>query len=161
MRIPSRERWGQWLQHHHPEHYGPQAADWVFATPDDGCEVHWPEGLLGPAPTAEQIMAWEPPAPALAAVVRAQLDPDEAVRKELLRQLRSSAMAALIANGWTQEQAQEAGMQFVRDYGVDLWVYEFGADKGFFQAVAVDQRSWLSLPLPGHEGQTIRDLFVV
>lgn len=50
-------------------------------------------------------------------------------------------------------------VQYLSGLASDAWVYEFGAERGFFQAVSVDQRSWLALPWPGHVGKTIRDIF--
>lgn len=123
------------------------------------CEVEWLD-TLGEPPTAEQIDGWEPPPPPLEEIVRAQLDPDEEQRKVLLRNMRSKAMAALIANGMSTEQAQAAGQEFCMDYAVEIYAFEFGASKAFFELVGADEREWLSLPWPKHDGATIRDVFI-
>jgi hypothetical protein len=102
----------------------------------------------------------EPPPPPLKEIVRAQLDPDEEQRKALLRDMRSEAMAALIANGISTEHAQAAGQGFCMDYAVEIYAFEFGASKAFFELVSADERKWLSLPWPGHDGATIRDVFI-
>lgn len=119
----------------------------------------------GDPPSPEQVAAWEAPPlsplpPPLKAVVRAQLDPDEESRKALLRDMRSEAMAALIAGGMSKEQAQAAGQEFCMDYSSEIYAFEFGASKAFFELVSADEREWLSLPWPGHGGATIRDVFI-
>lgn len=118
----------------------------------------WPGCVL--VADGVEYLAPEMPIPPLKQLVQAQLDPDEESRKALLRDLRSEAMAALLANGWTQEQAQAAGQEFCRDYAVEIYAFEFGASKAFFELVAADERKWLSLPWPGHDGATIRDVFI-
>lgn len=156
IHIPSRVKYGGWMAENHPGLYGANSIVKAFALPHDECEVHWPKDA-GPAPTVEQIMAWEPEPPELV-ILQGQLDALEEQRAKKIRKLRAIVAAALIGNGWSQVDTMLAGSSFFGDHGSAVRSYIDGAAPNFAEDVAKDERAWLGLF--ASPGVTIREVIL-
>jgi hypothetical protein len=157
MDIYPRARIGQYIQHFHPEHYGPNATTLLKAHGEDGAIiVRWIPGEK--PPSVEEVLNWTPPQPAPWAILRGQLDALEAQRQEGIRELRAMVAGALLLNGWSLEQAMLAWRKFYEDHGPAISAYIDGAAPKFAEDVAADKRAWLGLF--ASQGVTIRDAII-
>lgn len=156
LQIPDRTKYGGYMAANHPGLYGPSSIVRAFARPNGACEVHWPEAA-GPPPTVEQIMAWQPE-PAELVQLQGQLDALEEQRAKKIKRLRAVVAAALIGNGWTQNDTMLAGRSFFGDHGPAIRAYVDGAAPKFAEDVVSDDRAWLGLF--ASPGVTIREVIL-
>lgn len=88
------------------------------------------------------------------------LDAREVERDATFRAVRTQTMKALLANGFTEGQALEAGTLFVRYFAPQIAAYRWGDKPGLPAAIQESQQfAWLDLDAQIAEG-TVRDLLV-
>ena len=156
LQVPNREKYSGFMAENFPELYGPWSIVQAFARPNGAVEVHWPDAA-GPAPAIEQIMALKPE-PAELVQLQGQLDALEEQRAKKIKRLRAVVAAALISNGWTQDDTMMAGRAFFGDHGPAIRAYVDGAAPKFSEDVVSDDRAWLGLF--ASPGVTIREVIL-
>lgn len=87
-----------------------------------------------------------------------QLDALEEQRAKGIRKLRAIVAAALIGNGWSQDDTMLAGRSFFGDHGHAIRAYVDGAAPKFAEDVVGDDRAWLGLF--ASPGVTIREVIL-
>lgn len=152
----NRLKFGVWLQHNHPALYGPFSALKTRTVGDDALEiVAAPDGFA--APSAEAVNAIDA-SPPVWAQLQGQLDALEDQRAKKIKRLRAVVAAALIGNGWTQDDTMLAGRSFFGDHGPAIRAYVDGAAPKFAEDVVSDDRAWLELF--ASPGVTIREVIL-
>jgi hypothetical protein len=108
----------------------------------------WPQSD-GPAPTPEQVAAWQP---SPVAAVTAALAARERQAAEAITSLKATAAVALVVNGMSEPEAYVAGSALVVEHSAQIQAFILAggnpvAAQALFDAITASPPAWWSEPM--------------